>query len=140
MSPAYLAVPSTLGSPSARRKGLPTTCNSLKDLTPFPCRPIERYGIIVTGSDSSRVLSNLLQPVGRKPSSTHLVALSIMATWIDLCPVFELGRDLLGHWRIEVSDIFRALDHDLPVGQRLETLAIASHLTFLLILPAPGAD
>jgi hypothetical protein len=39
-----------------------------------------------------------------------------------------------------VSDIFRALEIDLPVWQRLQTLAIASHLTFLLILLAPGAD
>lgn len=33
-----------------------------------------------------------------------------------------------------------ALDIDLPVEQRLQTLPIASHLTFLLILLPPGAD
>ena len=39
-----------------------------------------------------------------------------------------------------MRDILEALDIDSPVGQWLQTLAIASHLTFLLILLPPGAD
>jgi hypothetical protein len=54
--------------------------------------------------------------------------------------IFEFGQDTTEHLRVDVRDIVEVLDVYLPMSQRLEFLAIASYLTFLLVFLLPGLD
>ncbi len=54
--------------------------------------------------------------------------------------VLVFGQDTADHLRVDVRDVIEILDVQLPTGQRLEVLAIASNLTFLLMFLLPGLD
>ena len=45
--------------------------------------------------------------------------------------VLESGQDAADHFSVDVRAIIEVLDVQLPMGQRLEVLAIVSYLTFL---------